>query len=201
MRDPENILKVAEEQPAYMGFIFYDQSPRYVGQDFFIPTEFPDSIKRVGVFVNEKVDVILGIVKKYNLELVQLHGTESPEQCEELANRGVSIIKAFSIDTQFDFEETKPFGKYVDYFLFDTKGKHFGGNAKVFDWSQLNRYDQRIPFFLSGGLTVVNIQKINELKNMNVHALDVNSGLEALPGVKDVDKVKEFKRVMSSITQ
>jgi phosphoribosylanthranilate isomerase len=73
--------------------------------------------------------------------------------------------------------------------LFDTKGKYYGGNAQAFDWTVLNRYDQQVPFFLSGGITPDNVANIAALKNMNLHALDVNSGVEITPALKSIDKL------------
>jgi phosphoribosylanthranilate isomerase len=198
MRDPANIAEVAALQPDYMGFIFYDKSPRYVGEDFDTST-IPVSIKRVGVFVNEKTEVILNKVNQHNLDFVQLHGNESFEQCQGLKIKGIKIIKAFSVDSDFDFKSTNPYADYVSYFLFDTKGKYFGGNATAFDWMLLQQYDQQTPFFLSGGISPENVSGLKEIRNLNIHALDVNSGVEIAPGLKDVNKIKELKRVVDSL--
>lgn len=198
MRDPANIAEVAALQPDYMGFIFYEQSPRYVGKDFVMPAVQP-SVKRVGVFVNEETDKILNKVTQYTLDFIQLHGNESPEQCRELQDKGANIIKAFSLDGDFDFKSVRAYADCVRYFLFDTKGKYFGGNAASFDWTLLQRYDQHIPFFLSGGISAENVSGLKGIKNLNLYALDVNSGAENSPGVKDIDKIKELKRVVSSL--
>jgi phosphoribosylanthranilate isomerase len=199
MRDASNIIKVASLQPDYMGFIFYEKSKRFVGNDFSIPKEFPSMIKRVGVFVNEKVDAILKLVSKHKLDFVQLHGDEIPEDCKALKQNKVGVIKVFSIDNEFDFNKTKPYQLYTDFFLFDTKSESYGGSGKSFDWNLLKKYDQEIPFFLSGGLSPDNIQNIKELKGMNLHAIDVNSGVEVAPGLKDITKVKSIKGNLNSI--
>jgi phosphoribosylanthranilate isomerase len=199
IRDLANIVEVVALRPDYMGFIFYDKSPRYVGENFEMPN-IPDSIERVGVFVNQDSTSIIDTVKKYKLDFVQLHGTEKPEQCKELTATGIKIIKAFSVDESFDFTVVKPYVEHLNYFLFDTKGKYFGGNAKAFDWTLLNQYDQQIPFFLSGGISAENVTGIRKLKNLNLHALDVNSGVEVSPGIKDVNKIKELKRTISSLS-
>lgn len=198
MRDSANIAAVAALHPDYMGFIFYEKSPRFVGADFSIST-IPAEIKKVGVFVNEKTEIILSKVKQHNLDFTQLHGNESPEQCQELKGKGVKIIKAFSVDGDFDFKSVNAYADAVSYFLFDTKGKYFGGNASAFDWTLLQQYDQQIPFFLSGGISAESVSELKAIKNLNIHALDVNSGVEISPGVKDVGKVKELKRVVSSL--
>ena len=198
MRDPVNIAEVAALRPDYMGFIFYEKSPRYVGEDFVMPT-LDASIKKVGVFVNQRSGGIIEKVKKYNLDLVQLHGTEIPEQCKELKGEGLKIIKAFSIDESFDFNLVKPYADHVSYFLFDTKGKYFGGNGKAFEWNLLKQYDQQIPFFLSGGISIENVTRITKIKSLKIHALDANSGVETAPGIKDINKIEELKRTISSL--
>jgi phosphoribosylanthranilate isomerase len=199
MRDSKNILEVAALQPEYMGFIFYKKSPRYVGEDFSLPVGFPTSIKKVGVFVNEALDSIQQKAKSIPLDFIQLHGNESVENCKQLKQFGFSIIKAFAVDEQFDFEITKPCMEWVDYFLFDTKGKFYGGNAATFEWSILEKYNQQVPFFLSGGLNQENISGIKSLQQMNLHAIDINSGAELSPGFKNVDQIKKIKDSLSNL--
>lgn len=198
MRDSDNIMEVLQLQPDYMGFIFYDKTPRYVGEDFALPAKFPAATKKVGVFVNESNKVILDKVEAFRLDLVQLHGHEGAEQCAELKNHGVSIIKVFSVDDRMDFKVTEPYTSVVDYFLFDTKGKFFGGNARAFDWNVLSRYDQQIPFFLSGGITPQNVAAIKDMTSFNIMAIDVNSGAEVRPAVKDVAKIRAIKSIINS---
>lgn len=198
MRDANNIIDVASVEPDYLGFIFYSKSPRFVGDEFVLPTKLSPEILRVGVFVNETTSVILDKAKTYNLDYIQLHGNETPSQCEALGQFGLGIIKVFSVGNDFDFEITKPYKKVVDYFLFDTKGRHYGGNASTFNWDLLKQYDQEIPFFLSGGLSPENIEEVRKLDSMNIHALDVNSGVEISPGVKDSLKVKQLNEILYS---
>jgi len=198
MRDAENIMQVAALQPDLMGFIFYAKSPRYVGTQFRIPVELPRSIKRVGVFVNESTEVMLEKAKTFNLDYLQLHGQESVEQCAELKKHNIKIIKVFSVDDQFDFEVTSPYAEVTDFFLFDTKGKYYGGNAVTFDWSILDRYDQQVPFFLSGGINPDNASGIKAFKEINLYAIDINSGVEVSPAVKDPVKVKAIKHMLNS---
>jgi phosphoribosylanthranilate isomerase len=190
MRDPDNILEVALLAPHYFGFIFYPDSPRFVGNNFTIPISLPSSIKRVGVFVDESNDNIISRAKEVGFDFVQLHGSESIEQCQELRASGLNVIKVFSIDNNFKFEETRLYKKAVDYFLFDTKGKFYGGNAQTFNWELLVKYDQEIPFFLSGGLTPENVRNIPKIKDLNLHALDLNSGVEISPGIKSKERVE-----------
>jgi phosphoribosylanthranilate isomerase len=199
MRDAENIMQVAALSPDYMGFIFYPKSPRFVGDDFKIPAQFPTNIIRVGVFVNESTASILEHSEAHNLRFLQLHGEESVKQCQELKGHNYQIIKVFSVDDAFDFEITKYYSESVDFFLFDTKGKYYGGNAKTFRWRQLEQYNQQVPFFLSGGLSPENVSDVGELKGMNIHALDVNSGVESAPAMKDLVKVQELKENLKQI--
>ncbi len=126
-----NVEAVAAIKPDYLGFIFYEPSPRnFELQRIAIDT----SIKRVGVFVNASLSIILEKIKQFDLHLVQLHGSESPELCREIAKHGVELIKVFSIKNSFDFTRLKPYESVVNYFLFDTKGKLPGGNG-TFIWS------------------------------------------------------------------
>lgn len=200
MRDGKNIREVAQLHPHYMGFIFYATSPRFVGNDFKIPKDFPKDTQRVGVFVNETNEVMLQMISHHQLDYVQLHGNETVEQCRSLKQSGVGVIKVFSVDESMDFAVTIPYQEVVDFFLFDTKGKYFGGNARTFDWKILKTYDQKIPFFLSGGITPENIREIVDLAEMNLEGIDVNSGVEIQPALKDVSKVRAIKSVLISKT-
>jgi phosphoribosylanthranilate isomerase len=196
MRDPQNILEVVALNPDYMGFIFYPGSRRFVGKDFSLPTGIPDGKKKVGVFVNEPVASIQGIAEFCGLDLVQLHGDESAAVCEEIRRSGLGVIKAFSIDAEFDFKDVGPYRKAADYFLFDSKGKYFGGNGVAFDWGRLQEYDQSVPFFLSGGISTGDLDAIKDLKAMNLLAIDVNSKVEKSVGIKDVELIKKFGQAL-----
>lgn len=197
MRDSENIMDVVKLSPDYMGFIFYPPSPRYVGTSFSIPADFPSEVKRTGVFVNEKPDLILAKIEQHQLDFVQLHGLESLKVCNWLKKHNVKIIKVFHVDDETDFEDTKPFREVADYFLFDTKGKLYGGNARSFEWTLLEKYDQQVPFFISGGLTTANVRAAQALAGMNIHALDLNSGVEIEPGLKEIQKIKQVQSLLN----
>jgi phosphoribosylanthranilate isomerase len=199
MRDSSNIQEVEKLLPDYMGFIFYPPSPRYVGNDFQMPVGLNPAIHRVGVFVNEHRDRIIELSARHNLSHVQLHGDEPVAVCAQLKKEGLGVIKVFRIGPDFDFSVTLPYKEAVDYFLFDTKGKYYGGNARVFDWSILEEYDQEVPFFLSGGMTVGNIQDAGRLKQMNLHALDLNSGVEDSPGIKNITLIEAVIRQINNL--
>lgn len=198
MRDPDNVRAVASLSPHYLGFIFFSKSPRYVRQDFIIPAELSQNIKRVGVFVNESSDVMVTQMHRQKLDYLQLHGNEGLQQCEELKMMGAKIIKVFSVDDNFDFKTTHSYEAIADFFLFDTKGKYYGGNAETFNWGILKKYNQKVPFFLSGGISPENVTAIVDLKDMNIHALDINSGVESAPGVKDCNEIKKIIDIINS---
>lgn len=194
LRDADNLKEIAALNPDFVGFIFYDQSPRFVGEelDEEAVKSLPRSIRKVGVFVNASPDYILRSVKKYDFQYVQLHGTETPEYCRSLRNRGISLIKAFRVDESFNFSMLNNYKAHCDFFLFDAKGDQPGGNGVTFDWSILKRYDNEKPFFISGGIGLDNLDQLTQLKGMKLYGVDVNSQVETAPGVKDVVKVKEL---------
>ena len=198
MKYQVNILDVAALQPDYLGFIFHEPSPRHFENT--IP-EISKSIKKVGVFVDEKIEFISRQIEKHQLDAVQLHGHELPEICRILKSTGVEVIKVFSIKDEFDFSVLNPYEAVCDYFLFDTKGKLPGGNGYTFNWNALNDYPSSKPFFLSGGIGLDEINKIKQFKKSEVskycYALDVNSKFEIEPGLKKIEKVKELKKQLS----
>ncbi len=190
MRDPENILDVAGMEPDFMGFIEYSSSPRFVGDDFRLPAGLPSGIRKVGVFVNASYEMIIKRSRSRGYEYVQLHGDESAALCTRLKAAGLKVIKVFAIGEGFNFRITKPYVPEVDLFLFDTKGKLYGGNSKVFDWNILNAYDDDVPFLLSGGLSTRNILNANALQHRSLYGLDLNSGVELSPGLKDPEMIR-----------
>ena len=193
MKYQENILDVAALSPDYMGFIFYENSPRSI--DTYIP-DIPKSIKKVGVFVNESLENVKKKAAQYNLNTVQLHGHEAPEFCRKLKSEGLEIIKVFSIRNEFDFSRLSAYEPFIDFFLFDTKGPNPGGNGFCFDWNVLRDYDARKPYFLSGGIGVEQLESLKKFKNSTAakqcYAIDINSKFELKPGLKDDIKLKNF---------
>ena len=206
MKYPENIQAVAELQPDYLGFIFYEKSKRYVldaNKEAFSEYMFNDNLRvqKVGVFVNEDTKNIIRMATDFDITMLQLHGDETPEQCEALQLLGFSVIKAFGIDNDFDFSVLGEYETVCDYFLFDTKTKDFGGSGRHFEWNLLKQYSFSKPIFLSGGLEVKDIPVIlDELKNLNIHALDFNSKLEIEHGLKDVHKCEEAIKQCRNVT-
>ncbi|WP_040756595.1 phosphoribosylanthranilate isomerase [Winogradskyella psychrotolerans] len=192
MKYKENLEAVANLLPDYLGFIFYKKSARHF--DSSIP-ELPKSIKKVGVFVDEELEIVKDTIKKFNLQAVQLHGHESPEYCAAI--NAVEVIKVFSIKDEFNFDVLQPYEDVCDYFLFDTKGQLPGGNGYTFNWNVLEQYPSTKPYFLSGGIGLHEIEKIKEFKESPAskycYAIDVNSKFEIEPGLKNVEELKTFK--------
>ncbi|GAB3196646.1 phosphoribosylanthranilate isomerase [Pontibacter aydingkolensis] len=197
MRNPENIRQVAALQPDYMGFIFYEGSKRFAEGNITpeLLADLPSSIKKTGVFVNASTENITATVKKYKLNAVQLHGRETPRQCAEVKQLGVEIIKVFSVDDKFVFENTLLYESCADYFLFDTRGQEYGGNGFPFDWELLKDYLSPKPYFLSGGINLENIRQLNKVRP-KPFAIDVNSGFEQEPGLKKVEELKELFKLL-----
>jgi phosphoribosylanthranilate isomerase len=196
MKYPDNILDVGTLLPDYMGFIFWEQSARYF--DGTQPA-LPQSIKKTGVFVNASVDEIIEKITTYDLQAVQLHGHESVAFCQELKNtlaNTTEIIKVFSVDSEFDFDQLQSFETVCDYFLFDTKGKLPGGNGTTFDWKVLEQYPSQKPFFLSGGIGLDEIDLVKQIlkTDLPIYAIDVNSKFETEAGLKDKEKLDRFKQ-------
>ena len=198
MKYQDNIEAVAKLQPDFLGFIFHEQSARHF--DKTIP-ELPISIKKVGVFVDEKVEFISRQIEKHKLNAIQLHGHESPEMCKLLKSANVEVIKVFSIKNEFDFSILTAYEEVCDYFLFDTKGKLPGGNGYTFDWDVLKDYPSTKPFFLSGGIGLKQIEKLKEFRKSEAskycYAIDVNSKFEIEPGLKNIEELKELKIQLS----
>jgi len=194
MRDPENISGVVAALPDYLGFIFYPKSKRFVG---FEPSQeilnkIPDSVKKTGVFVDETPDKVLEICQLWRLDVAQLHGNESAEYCSQIKDSGITVFKAFSVDEQFDFNKLECYSGVCDYFLFDTKGNLPGGTGVKFNWKLLENYKYETPFFLSGGIGPNDLESIRNFDHPRWHGLDINSGFEVSPAMKNVEKVKMF---------
>lgn len=198
MRDPENIAQVLTLEPDFMGFIFYRESPRYVGDMWQgLDKSFPKATKRVGVFVDESQRMVGKLAEKYELDYLQLHGNESVEYCEKLSKEGYGLIKVFSLKDRSDLDRMSPYIPWVSYFMFDTPSKKYGGTGQVFDWSLLQSHHHEVPFVLSGGLSLENIEAVQSLRNLNLAAIDVNSRFETSPGLKDVKMLKRLKNQLS----
>ena len=192
MLDSENIQAIESLNPDWMGFIFYDRSPRYVREK---PLYLPLNCKRVGVFVNSSEDEIMDKVIDYGLDLVQLHGNEDVAFCSSLRKRlvcTIKIIKMVSIKGIKDILSLSPYIPYVDYFLFENHTSSYGGSGVQFDWSILSHYQESTPFILSGGIGPNDARKVKQLNHPQLAGIDLNSGFEICPGLKSPEKLRKF---------
>lgn len=194
-----NPVEVAQLQPDYLGFIFWEPSSRYFEGE--IPELF-GPIKKVGVFVDASLEELLLKSKTHKLDAVQLHGNEAPEYCRSIkeALPKLDVTKVFSIKDTFNFSVLEPYEEVCDYFLFDTKGKLPGGNGYTFDWSVLTDYPSSKPYFLSGGIGSDTLDKLQSFLKSPAskfcHAIDVNSRFEEKPGLKNIEQLKKFKKTL-----
>ena len=187
MRDAENIRAVEALGIDMMGFIFWPKSSRYVSER---PAYLPTSCQRVGVFVDESIDKVMQYAAAFQLEVIQLHGEESPEYVSRL--KGLKVIKAFNIATADDLKQVKLYEGLADCFLFDAKGRSVGGNGTQFDWDVLQGYTGKTPFLLSGGIGPDDAGRVTDFEHPRCIGIDLNSRFETAPGLKDVDKLKAF---------
>jgi len=180
------------------GFIFYPKSPRYMVNK--IPADylrkFRRKIAKVGVFVNMPYEELMRTVEEYRLDMVQLHGDEIPRYCEQVANY-ITVIKAFRLSDNDPIDwMAKPYEEACDMYMFDTLGAGYGGTGKKFDWNVLKNSMINKLFFVSGGIEPGDEEKLKEFAAepiaKKIFAVDINSKFEISPGVKDLDKVKEF---------
>ncbi len=184
----------------YAGIIFVKDSPRYVGdlldKDALKNADF--DLKTVGVFKDPEMIDVLDAIDEYGLDVVQLHGNETPEMCEDLSGE-VEVIKVFAIDNAVkDIDKlVADYDGVCDYYLFDTKnGDETGGTGKQFDWEILRKAKIEKPFFISGGISVEDTAKIKKFKHLDFLGVDINSHFEKEPGVKDMALVLKFLQGM-----
>ncbi len=194
MRDIDNIRELSVLPIDYLGFIFYAKSPRFTENLPLLP-DLPANIQKIGVFVNATEDYILDKIAE-GLDGVQLHGNESPSQCAALQQQCVKVIKAFGIEVGFDWKTLVAYLPVVDYFLFDTKSNNHGGTGQRFDWQTLASYPFEKPYFLSGGLSMENIQEASAISDQRLIGLDLNSCFEIAPALKDISKITNALKII-----
>ena len=199
----------------FLGFIFYEKSPRFVLNH--LSLEEISEINhqgKVGVFVNETIEKIAEISEKAKLNFIQLHGDEDEEfilKLRKFIGENIKVIKVIRIGNQKIVELQKNINHLpstINYFLFDTDSKAFGGTGKTFDWQILNEIKIPIPYFLSGGISLENIKNLQNFVKVNMRenktltklntpfALDINSKFEIEPGIKDIEKIKTLKSLL-----
>jgi phosphoribosylanthranilate isomerase len=150
----------------------------------------PIYAKRVGVFVDEDIETVRQTADDYALDIIQLHGHESPEYAAQL--REWKIVKAISVSSREDILTYKSYEGLVDYFLFDTKCQTVGGSGSKFDWSVLDGYDGRTPFLLSGGIGPDDAARLRAFHHPRCVGIDLNSRFETAPGLKDTGRLRRF---------
>ena len=188
----ENIKTVASLTPDFAGFIFYRPSKRYIFRNNFSSDAFkeiPETVKKVGVFVNASFEEITWAFNQYKLDYIQLHGNEDKGFCEQLFLKNIPLIKAFQIADDFNFKALDGYEPFCQYFLFDTKGKLPGGNGIKFSWDLLKNYSLEVPFFLSGGIGPDDIDAIEYFHHEKLYGVDINSGFEIEPGIKNMKQI------------
>lgn len=190
MREPQNIAELERLGIDMMGFIFYPQSSRYAGDR--PPVETAPGIKRVGVFVNETPQRIAEVVRDYHLDVVQLHGSETPQFCESLKASGYVVIKVISVSVAADLVAAQDYHTHVDYVLFDTRCIGYGGSGTQFDWGILANYRGETPFLLSGGISPESAQALLDFKHPGFAGIDLNSRFEIAPALKDIAVLESF---------
>jgi len=204
MTQLEQVKALDEMGVDFAGFIFYPKSPRYMREKI-----EPDQLRRlklkiakVGVFVNMTYDELMHTVEDYRLDMVQLHGDETPRFCEQVANY-VAVIKAFRLSDNDPIEwMVRPYHEGSDMYMFDTLGAGYGGTGKKFDWTVLKNSSIDKLFYLSGGIEPGDEEKLNlfskEDAARKLFAVDVNSKFESSVGVKDLRKIKTFIDTLNS---
>ena len=198
MTDAAQVHKLDELGVEFCGFIFYPKSPRFIfrhcaAEDI---KKIKGKINKVGVFVNAGFEEVVRIVDDCGLYLVQLHGDETPRECEKISSY-ITTIKAFRL-TEDDniLWKIKDYQDVVDMFLFDTEGVGYGGTGKKFNWEKLRGLNIKKPFLLSGGIQPSDVSQLKEFAKepvaKDLFAIDVNSKFEIAPGIKSMDMVRAF---------
>ncbi|MBT8220605.1 MAG: phosphoribosylanthranilate isomerase [Bacteroidia bacterium] len=202
MRDAENIRQLNSIADVdWMGFIFTKKSKRYALE--IKGFEAVTHKKKVGVFVDANFEEIGNVINRYDLDIIQLHGFETPEYCDRLKEEQpqIQIMKAFRVDSDFDFLITEDYQNSADYFLFDARGAAAGGNGIQFDWEILNNYGGEIPFLLAGGIRPESVTLIQNFKHPKWIGIDINSGFETSPALKNIQSIEKFLNQINKTIQ
>lgn len=203
LTDVNQVRQLNELGIEFAGFNFYRRSPRYVHKT--IPStaikKIRSKINKVGIFVDEDIDELLQTVDDCGLYLVQLHGNESPRYCEKISNY-ITVVKVFRLNDDDNIEwKIKDFYDTADMFMFDTESNSFGGSGKKFNWQILKDLKINKPFFLAGGISAEDAGELKKFVQQPVakdlFAIDINSKFEVMPGVKDVELIKTFRKRLS----
>ena len=193
MREPKNIEELLRLSPDYIGFIFYEKSKRCIPINISDYIQTIDKTKKVGVFVNQTVSSMIMKAQMFGLDYLQLHSNETPAIVKKIKKEGWGVIKTISIDKQLP-KKISEFEGIVDYFLFDTLSPDYGGSGLKFDWSILQNYSLDTPFFLSGGISLDDLDKIRNMSMDKFVGIDINSKFEISPGYKNISMIRKLKK-------
>lgn len=199
IKEPETLNAACTSGADFIGFVFYPTSPRNISKEiaWTLAQQVPTGVRSVGLFVNPTDAELDDITNTVPLDMIQLHGNESPQRVTDIKLRtNMPVIKAIGIANEDDIETAKSYEHIVDWLLFDYKSPEHGGTGKSFDWSLLKEHDFEKPVMLSGGLTVDNVAEA--IKAVQLDAIDVSSGVESKRGVKDAEKIKRFVKAAQS---
>jgi phosphoribosylanthranilate isomerase len=205
MRVADNIKAVASLPIDYMGFIFYEKSPRFVGDIIHAPIVLKN-IKKVGVFVQADIQNIIKTTQANVLDIVQIHWDAPPQYLGDLREilaknslNNIEIWKVFSMDSAFDFSSIQPYEGMADKYLFDTKSPQHGGTGIKFDWSILYNYEGKTPFLLAGGISEEDAATIKHVNIPTLWGVDLNSKFELAPALKDIKRLKRFINTVNNL--
>lgn len=199
-------MAVIDGGASYAGFVFYPPTPRNLTpeQAAELTMRLPGGINRVGLFVDPSDDEIAVVRKKVFLDMIQLHGDETPERVAEIKQRtGLPIMKAIKVASSKDLESARVYEPVVDRLLFDAKAPASlknalpGGNAQAFEWRIMMGASFSVPWVLAGGLTPENLGQA--VAESGATSVDVSSGVEDSPGLKDPRKIQAFLDVANSL--
>lgn len=198
MKHPDNIKGLMAHRPDFIGFIFYEKSSRFAEPlDEEVVNAIPPTTKKVGVFVRADITTVLDKVQRYGLDYVQLHGDESVEYIKELkeANEQVQIIKVFRVTDELP-HDIDLYTEVSDLFLFDTATSNYGGSGKHFDWTFLKDYQLSVPYLLSGGISMEDLHKVEDMALNGLIGIDVNSKFEKSPADKNLEMIGQLKKII-----
>ncbi|MDV4145809.1 phosphoribosylanthranilate isomerase [Shimia sp. FJ5] len=197
LKEPEHVVAAAEAGAAYVGLVFFEKSPRYVTpeQARDLALAAPVGLAKVALVVNAEDAFLDHLLETVPLDVLQLHGKESPERVAEIRARyGLPVMKAVGIAEEADLAALQTYGAVADQLLVDAKppkGAELpGGNGLAFDWRLVNRKYWPCPWMLAGGLTPENVAEA--IRMTGARQVDVSSGVERAPGVKDAGLIRDF---------
>ncbi|MCF6216368.1 MAG: phosphoribosylanthranilate isomerase [Emcibacter sp.] len=201
---PETIRAAAAAGAAYIGFVFYEKSPRNISPEWAaeLAAHIPASVTLCGVFVNPSDEQLASTLAHLPLDLIQLHGAESPRRCQEIKNHFQRpVMKAIAVTTAQDITAAKAYENTADMLLFDArpaadqKNSLPGGNGLRFDWQLMKAHQWHIPWMLSGGLDAGNLETAIAISGAAI--FDVSSGIENHPGAKSIPKINAFMAIIN----